>query len=853
MAFADTAGLIFRIDVDGTQTAINEFGRLDRAIGGINVGRLSAATAIGATALASLGAAAVGAAGALFGLTRQSAEYGSTIFDATQKTGLSAAAISLLAVSAENAGSSLEQVTSGTAKFAKTLGEARDGNEKAQRSLAALNVTTFDLDEALSQATKTIFAAKDGTDQIVLAQKAFGKSGADLIPVIKQFGGDLAAAQKEAERLGTTLTEKDIAASDAFGDSLGVLSAQAKAAGVAFTSDLMVVLAEYFTSASQWYANNKDEVRSWGSTIANTLRGSVLLFKDFDNASNKALEANGIYLRKNADGTKTWADSVVSNVMRATLAWTTFGVTEFFRAANARGELASSADSNVSTLLGGTSVFSFPKGGGGAPSRGGGGGADKAKSEADRLAREAEQRRRDDIAAEEKSIQRKLQLFRKKAEEELQILDNRLAREEISEKEHAETVRKIKENEARYEAILLKKFSQNALLNDKERAEAVHQLSLAELQVKIEILETTLAIGNEDKKLAEERLSIARKLKEDLIAVNEELQSSYIESEEETWDQLIEDAKGFLVIQNDLRREAEVAMTTILTNERDRRIGLINDEYDARKKEIEDAVKDEEERQKLLFDLDELYKQKRLLSEEEFQKQLREIQDKYAFGVEGGEEDKGYGPFQSLIDSWTRFRDQVLADAPTLGQTMQAIGGLFVGAFESMTQAIGGLIQNWVLMGTTGPAALRKILAATLAALAAEAGVRAIFELAMGFASLFFNPAKAAAHFQAAALFGSIAVGAALAGRAAAGNLFQQQTGGAAGASASSGGGSPGRGGGAFSSQGEQNITQGINAPSGGIGTMVIRDKSGMFDQLFEIAWEGNGRMRQRMQAEFGK
>lgn len=90
---------------------------------------------------------------------------------------------------------------------------------------------------------------------------------------------------------------------------------------------------------------------------------------------------------------------------------------------------------------------------------------------------------------------------------------------------------------------------------------------------------------------------------------------------------------------------------------------------------------------------------------------------------------------------------------------------------------IGDLVQQWVLLGDTGPDAMRKLTASVLAGLAAQAAVKAVFQLAEGFAALFFNPAEAAAHFQSAALFGSIAGVAAVAGRSVAGDLFRPSPG----------------------------------------------------------------------------
>lgn len=104
------------------------------------------------------------------------------------------------------------------------------------------------------------------------------------------------------------------------------------------------------------------------------------------------------------------------------------------------------------------------------------------------------------------------------------------------------------------------------------------------------------------------------------------------------------------------------------------------------------------------------------------------------------------------------------------------LGQILTNTFQQVADAIGQTVANWVLLGETGPAVMRKILAQALASIAAEAAVNAIKELALGFATLFFNPAESAAHFTAAALWGSIAGVAAVAGRGVAGDLFKQKS-----------------------------------------------------------------------------
>ena len=75
-------------------------------------------------------------------------------------------------------------------------------------------------------------------------------------------------------------------------------------------------------------------------------------------------------------------------------------------------------------------------------------------------------------------------------------------------------------------------------------------------------------------------------------------------------------------------------------------------------------------------------------------------------------------------------------------------------AYGAMTGAAGAHFEALVTGQETAGAALQGFVHDTLAAWAKIAAQQAIFELGKGFAALFLNPAEAAAHFGAAALYG---------------------------------------------------------------------------------------------------
>lgn len=141
------------------------------------------------------------------------------------------------------------------------------------------------------------------------------------------------------------------------------------------------------------------------------------------------------------------------------------------------------------------------------------------------------------------------------------------------------------------------------------------------------------------------------------------------------------------------------------------------------------------------------------------------------------------------LENFRLGKDEIEDFAKSLEESIVPLNEILANSFLQVADAIGQTVANWVLLGETGPAVMRKILAQALASIAAEAAVNAIKELALGFATLFFNPAESVAHFTAAGLWAAIGGVAAVAGRSLAGDLFKPKSGTGAGSSTSQGNG----------------------------------------------------------------
>lgn len=138
---------------------------------------------------------------------------------------------------------------------------------------------------------------------------------------------------------------------------------------------------------------------------------------------------------------------------------------------------------------------------------------------------------------------------------------------------------------------------------------------------------------------------------------------------------------------------------------------------------------------------------------------------------QGKQDEKKADPFGKLkIDS-----DDLKEFAKTVEDSVVPLNQILTNSFFQVAEAIGSVIEQWVLYGETGPAVMRKILATALATIAKEAAINAIKMLAVGFALLATGQPGAGAAFASAALWASIAGGAAVAGRAIAGDAFKQK------------------------------------------------------------------------------
>lgn len=144
-----------------------------------------------------------------------------------QKAGTSAAALSTLSYAGQFAGVDTEKLTTSLGKLANTAAQADGGNKQLASTFQQLGINLKDQDGNLRSTDQLLLELSarfekmpDGAEKTALAMQLFGKSGADLIPLLNTGKDGIAAMQEEARKLGLELDDNTVANSVRFNDAM---------------------------------------------------------------------------------------------------------------------------------------------------------------------------------------------------------------------------------------------------------------------------------------------------------------------------------------------------------------------------------------------------------------------------------------------------------------------------------------------------------------------------------------------------------------------------------------------------------------------------------------------------------
>jgi len=196
-------------------------------------------------------APAIGLAAAATGiglLVKDALESADAIGKLAQKTGISTETLSVLTVAAKLADVEFEGLSKGLTKFNKTMGDLDRGSATAGVAVRDLFGSSQALnglktDERLTKVVEKLGAMEAGYKKTRLAQDFFGKSGADLIPLMNDLAnGGMERMRQKALALGLVIDEKTAASAQRAADAIKLLQLETKGAATQFVSGLTPAL-----------------------------------------------------------------------------------------------------------------------------------------------------------------------------------------------------------------------------------------------------------------------------------------------------------------------------------------------------------------------------------------------------------------------------------------------------------------------------------------------------------------------------------------------------------------------------------------------------------------------------------
>lgn len=200
-----------------------------------------------AAAAAAFATAAAGAGLAMKGVLDEADKMGK----AAQSLGVPVDELSRLKHAADMSGVAFDGLSTGMRKLGQAMAEAiaKPGKEVAN-TFQALGIKLRESDgtmrnssQVMSDLAEKFAKMPDGAEKTALAMQLFGKSGADLIPMLNAGRDGLQAMKDEADQLGIVIDQRTAKAAESFNDNMSRLSKMVSGVWTRLTSELAPALA----------------------------------------------------------------------------------------------------------------------------------------------------------------------------------------------------------------------------------------------------------------------------------------------------------------------------------------------------------------------------------------------------------------------------------------------------------------------------------------------------------------------------------------------------------------------------------------------------------------------------------
>lgn len=224
----DVGELVVRIKADAAQLerelakannlTKKSAGEMGTAFSRLKQELLSLAPALSAVAFVEFGRRAIDAAG--------------HIVDLADRIGFAAGTLAALEIPLASSGSNLDEFAAAINRMNNVLGEAAKGNEEAVRAFDQLGLSvnklrTMTPEQQFYEIASALGQIRNQSTQTEAGMNLFGRGFAAMLPLLKEFDGDMRAAVDANKDLDDSL-ERALKRVDAFGDSMAAAGIKIK-------------------------------------------------------------------------------------------------------------------------------------------------------------------------------------------------------------------------------------------------------------------------------------------------------------------------------------------------------------------------------------------------------------------------------------------------------------------------------------------------------------------------------------------------------------------------------------------------------------------------------------------------
>jgi hypothetical protein len=205
------------------------------------------------------------AGGALIALTGRVVESTSAIDDASQRVGMSAEEYQKWAYAAKLSGIEVDKLENAMKKQQTVFANATEGNKAAGQAYKDLGIDIKGLTagDAFNQAITALANMEDETKRNSLANDLFGKSYADLAPLLNTGSEGIEKLKQDAVDLGGVMSNEAVAGGALMGDTLDSIKFAVEGAAAQVATNFMPTIQKFL----DWVLVNMPTIQTTITTV----------------------------------------------------------------------------------------------------------------------------------------------------------------------------------------------------------------------------------------------------------------------------------------------------------------------------------------------------------------------------------------------------------------------------------------------------------------------------------------------------------------------------------------------------------------------------------------------------------